>query len=348
MTHRTARSDVLVPLFIAQVPQRTLARKGLNPSHWEQILRQLFKVRVDESSVLDTFISLEQYRQLLLLGKMAFGEGALVQWWSADLQLMQLGPIGLAVTSAGTVEESINVLSRFVPVVYPPMQLNVRTNERDCIVTFDIVHAMPEVENIVVEITMLTALKIFLNLDIPAKDIRIRLQHEAKLEDSHYLENFGRAPTFRQSSNTITIPSRYLRQGNRDASPLVFRQAIRDCQALQEKLISLSSLGTRTYQILLDCARSGTHLSLEEVADRLAMSTRTLIRRLQTEGSSFRDIQSDVRLGLAMEYLEGTDRPIKRIGHDAGFTSLSSFSRAFRKRTGLSPSEYRQQNGRTD
>lgn len=341
--NRIAREDVLVPLFIAQAPQQTLARKGLDPSHWEWVIHQLARVRIKEASVLDTFISLEQYRKLLVLGKNIFGESELIQWWSADLKLVHTGPLGSAVTSANTVRESMRVLEKYVSVVYPPVELEIRTSAKDCILTVKTLHAMPEVEEIVMELTALTLTTILLYLNIPANDIQIRLGHDQRIEDQYYQDNFGTVPGFKQSANTITMPARYLDQINEDSSPLVFQQGIRDCDILEARLKSLDSLSRRAYQVVLAAARRGIHVDLPAVAEKLTMSERTLIRRLTEEGTSFRELSSEVRLELAKAQLEAGELPIKRISLDAGFSNVSSFSRAFRKRTGLSPSEYRSQ-----
>lgn len=338
---RSARDDVLVPLFIAQAPQQTLARRGLNPSHWEWAVAHLSRVSMKDASVLDTFISLEQYRQLLLLGKMLFGERELIQWWCADLQLVHTGPLGLAVTAANTVEDSLAILGRYVSVVYPPIQLDIKTHHEHCTLHCSILHAMPDVEDTIMELTVLTLTRILLYLEFPPAQIRIRLRQNQQIDSEYYHQQFGTVPAFNQPTTSISVPASHLPRINKDASPLVFQQALRDCESLRKKLGSLATLARRAYQILLEGARHGSHYSLPAVADKLGMSERTLIRRLKDEDTSFRLLQSDVQLDLAKAQLESSDHSIKRISADAGFRNVSSFSRAFRNRTGLTPSEYR-------
>jgi AraC-like DNA-binding protein len=79
----------------------------------------------------------------------------------------------------------------------------------------------------------------------------------------------------------------------------------------------------------------------ERVAVRLGMSTRSLHRALQQEGTTFRRLADDLRCGLALRHLEGDAHPVDRIAPLLGFSHASSFQQAFRRWTGESPAQYR-------
>ena len=82
-------------------------------------------------------------------------------------------------------------------------------------------------------------------------------------------------------------------------------------------------------------------LSLDEIARDLHLSPRTLHRRLEDEGSSFRAIKDAVRRDFALARLEKTNQPIARIAADLGYAEPSAFFRAFQHWTGVSPTHYR-------
>jgi AraC-like DNA-binding protein len=82
-------------------------------------------------------------------------------------------------------------------------------------------------------------------------------------------------------------------------------------------------------------------VSLEYVADRLHLSSRTLHRRLHGEGSSFRAIKDAVRRDIALSKIEKKRQPIGQIASDLGYSESSAFFRAFRKWTGKAPTKYR-------
>jgi AraC-like DNA-binding protein len=81
--------------------------------------------------------------------------------------------------------------------------------------------------------------------------------------------------------------------------------------------------------------------SLEDVAQRLAIHPRTLNRRLQAEGSSFRRLSSGARSEAAQQLLEGTRMDVTTIAHVLGYADSSGFSHAFRRWSGETPIEWR-------
>ena len=81
--------------------------------------------------------------------------------------------------------------------------------------------------------------------------------------------------------------------------------------------------------------------SAEALAQRLHLSPRTLHRQLREEGASLQGLKDEVRRERAIALLHRTDRPIKQVAHEAGFTNDKSFIRAFRAWTGQSPAEFR-------
>jgi AraC-like DNA-binding protein len=82
-------------------------------------------------------------------------------------------------------------------------------------------------------------------------------------------------------------------------------------------------------------------LSLERIAPRLHMSSRTLRRHLDLEGTSFREILVDVRRELALSHLREGQLAIGEIAFLLGFSEPSAFHRAFKHWTGQGPYAYR-------
>ncbi|HTO69357.1 MAG TPA: AraC family transcriptional regulator ligand-binding domain-containing protein [Myxococcota bacterium] len=81
--------------------------------------------------------------------------------------------------------------------------------------------------------------------------------------------------------------------------------------------------------------------SAEHIAGLLHMSRRTLVRRLEAEGSSFKAILDDLRSGLARRYLAIDRLGVTEVAALLGFSDSPAFTRAFRRWSGESPSEYR-------
>lgn len=77
------------------------------------------------------------------------------------------------------------------------------------------------------------------------------------------------------------------------------------------------------------------------VADGLYIAHRSLQRKLQNENTTFRSILNELRLELAQKYLQNSNVNLMDVAFNLGFGEYSSFSRAFKRWTGLSPSAYR-------
>jgi AraC-like DNA-binding protein len=93
---------------------------------------------------------------------------------------------------------------------------------------------------------------------------------------------------------------------------------------------------------IVDQLPSGT-LTEDSVANALAMTKRTLHRKLQEHGETFRSLLEGVRRSLVIGYLGDPDLTLTEIAFLLGYTDASSFSRAFRRWFGTSPSAARGQ-----
>ena len=82
--------------------------------------------------------------------------------------------------------------------------------------------------------------------------------------------------------------------------------------------------------------------SLQDVADRLHMTTPTLHRRLREEGTSFQQLKDQCRKNAAISYLSSGEYTTQQLSELMGFSDSSTFHRAFKKWTGLTPQDYKQ------
>lgn len=83
------------------------------------------------------------------------------------------------------------------------------------------------------------------------------------------------------------------------------------------------------------------YLSIENVAEYLHMSDRTLKRQLAAEGTSFSTLVDEVRYRHATSLLSRTDYSLEQIADELGYSDVANFSRAFKRWSGRSPSNWR-------
>lgn len=112
---------------------------------------------------------------------------------------------------------------------------------------------------------------------------------------------------------------------------------------LRQRLADLDASVTTTKRVravLLEGLPAGL-MTMEAVARKLAMSKRTLQRRIVAEGGSYQQVLNETREALARHYLENTVLPTGEISFLLGFDEPNSFYRAFRGWTGKTPDSVR-------
>jgi AraC-like DNA-binding protein len=112
--------------------------------------------------------------------------------------------------------------------------------------------------------------------------------------------------------------------------------------AVEKYLSSLSQgdIGAQVSEALTKLLPTGCPTE-EEIAYRLHMSKRTLQRKLKAEGPSYSTLLMNIRSDLAKHYLSHTKSSMTEIAYQLGYSSPSTFARAFKQQFGNSPLEYR-------
>ena len=110
---------------------------------------------------------------------------------------------------------------------------------------------------------------------------------------------------------------------------------------LMNKLVGSDSFCNRVY-LQLSQKSEDDKKDLASIAKELAVSEKTLRRRLRDEGVSFQQIKDNLRLDTAIFHLSGSKYTVAEISEKLGFSTPGAFSRAFKKWTALSPEQYRQ------
>ncbi len=136
-----------------------------------------------------------------------------------------------------------------------------------------------------------------------------------------------------------------------DPTVLEYRLPHRDADLLQlHEQLADKRLSSIERQDLIERIRTlfaqrleWENCDLEDVAKALDMPARRLRFELARAGTSFSQVLSDFRYALARRLLARTDEPIERVVYLTGFSEPSTFYRAFKRWSGVTPLQYREQ-----
>jgi len=111
---------------------------------------------------------------------------------------------------------------------------------------------------------------------------------------------------------------------------------------LAEELSRLdkSDVVSRCRAEVLQHIESG-EMTEQDMAKQLHMSRRTLQRRLAEADTTYLRLVDETRKDLALRFMEDATRSITDVAFTLGFSQHSAFTRAFRRWTGVNPTEYR-------
>jgi AraC-like DNA-binding protein len=138
----------------------------------------------------------------------------------------------------------------------------------------------------------------------------------------------------------VRFPTSLLAQRPWLADPAIAALAREQCEAEFEKLFPDAAPIASEVRRRVAAAPEGTP-TLEAIARTLGLSSRTLRRRLEQEGVSYRDIVEAALRERCERLLAETDLQVSEVAFRAGYNDVSNFTRAFRRWTGKTPKAYR-------
>lgn len=144
---------------------------------------------------------------------------------------------------------------------------------------------------------------------------------------------------FDRPATELHYPRAILSQAPKLANRLTRAMLQETCDRLIGKAKTSSGIAGEVYQILM--LAPSQFPTMEHISQRMHVSTRTLRRKLEAEGTDYGAILDDVRSSLAMEYLQTTKMSTEDIAAKTGFSDSANFRRAFKRWTGHTPRQVR-------
>ncbi|MCY1512114.1 HTH-type transcriptional regulator VirS [compost metagenome] len=170
--------------------------------------------------------------------------------------------------------------------------------------------------------------------------LRVDFAHAQPEDSSLHREAFQCPVRFDQGANLLLWPGEMLDEPLLSADPRLFQALLPGLEEERRRRLADTDLTTRIGLVIKDRLADG-NLGVEEVARHLCMSKRTLQRRLQELEMEFGELVEEIRQATAMDMVSHSPLSLTEIAQRLGYAEPSSFTRAFRRWSGLTPREFR-------
>jgi AraC-like DNA-binding protein len=245
--------------------------------------------------------------------------------------------LGHLVMASPTVGEALTYVQQLQQLVVDCADCDFRVDNEQLVFSWTPRQALPVGEKQLVDL-LFSAMRSFgiwvTGIIEPFAEVRFQF---AKPKDTRpYEQVFGHPGRFDCIQNAICLPlswrDRPIRSASTNLQPLIYQQALTQC----ESMCQYGGLVSRISEVVAQLLPDG-YATIEKVSAEVGLSSRSLQRRLQSQGVSFSDLVQQVRRQLADYYLRNTSLELGEIAARLGYREQSSFSSAYKCWTGQSP-----------
>jgi len=265
--------------------------------------------------------------------------------WASTLSDHFHGPISIALMSAPTLGAGLDAFLRFFPGRVPYLHMQGHDEGAEYVAEL-----MPLIElgaalPLLTE-TPLVVLQQYLDTvyGVDFSAARFELRYAPTPYANRYARYFKAQVRFGASRNALVVPADWRALRNLDYHESTWAHAMAQCEATLASSRERTTLGD-----VLDALRAAFSIAhrnralptLEEVASRLHLAPRTLIRRLRRLGTTYQEVMDEFLRRRAVELLANDRAKIKEVAAALGFHNPANFGKAFKRWYGVSPGGYR-------
>jgi AraC-like DNA-binding protein len=302
----------------------------------------LAECKLSEDMIADirTAVSSETYHTFVRRALDVTGDPALGLSMGSRAPENMLQIVGHLMLASTTLRDAIALFRRYSLLFAAGVQWEL--SERNEVATFSYMpgYQLGDTTRFTNEYVMATANRIGRHFALRPEShaVEVRFQHPAPAYASRYEATFGCPVRFSQSANSIVFNASTLDMRQLHADETV-RAMLGDTaeRLLREREGSTTVDRVRT---VLRYRRDLSNIDSNTLAAAVGLTPRALRRRLGAEGASLTALLDEARLRLACEDLKRPDSSIKEISDRLGFSEPSAFHRAFKRWTGLTPSQF--------
>lgn len=251
------------------------------------------------------------------------------------------GPVGIAVMSAATLGAAFEVIERFCHLRNPSYRVQVRPQGsavrlelHQCLALFD-EERLPLIETYLLSFQAMVEAVLARSMT----EGRFEIAEPAPSYVERYPDYFHAEVRFEAPTTAIVIPAAWRPLRSPSADRGMYAAAMRTLDVLARRFDRIDYTAARVEYLMIVSGDVG--LSLADAARRLGVSSRTLVRRLQETGTTYRLLRDAHRRRRTEELLREGSLTVSELAYQLGYEATANFNRACRRWFGTSPGKLR-------
>lgn len=247
------------------------------------------------------------------------------------------------IVHAPTLRDGVELCLRFQRMFADDSELTLLEKDDTATLRLSFPRTTLRVDRMHAEFVMTGLVRIIKGFAGPAAPVRTASFEHAR-PDHHleYTRVFGGTERYRQSFTGIELDRSRLDQPGLHHHAALYLLLRSQAERTLSHLTRGMGQAERLRQYFLARPRLGAIPDMAMVARDLGMSVRSLRRRLTEEGASYKAVVEEAFGMVATRMLSDSGRSIQETAHAMGFSDPTSFHRAFKRWTGMTPKQYRE------
>ncbi len=287
----------------------------------------------------DSWLTVQEFDALMCSAAQLSREPAFGLHWGERAPLAQFEQLVTLAATAPSLRAVVALCARFQPLLASRPEYRFVERGHSCIMLCDVLATSELGKRIRSEFLIAATRRMLQYFGAGNELTGVRLPFPRPPHGAEYERLFGPIATFDQAALRLEFPRALL-----DRPHGLHDRELHDHLRERVEARRRRALGTLTFAEQTEAvirAALPKLLSMEEAAALLEVSERSLRRRLAEDATDFSGLVDRVRRDLAEHMLAAGTRSVKEIASEAGYSSLSSFYRAFRRWTGNTPASRR-------
>ena len=329
-------SDILHPVAICQVMINFAASHGVDQETC------LLGTGIEAAALNDGEALIRREQEMRLIENLMLalpGVPALGLQLGLRYNMATFGIWGFVLRTSRTIREALHNGLRFLPLSTAYCRVGLLETAQSLGVTMDPSDIPRHLRQFLLERDMATAINLLRELSLSGLgEQRLLLRAERLEHAAEFARLCGIRPELGCAHNALLIARAEAERPLPTYDAQLVRMLEDQCRQQLERRSQQGLTGQVRAQLL---GPLGLVAGIDEVAAALSLSARSLRRKLEAEGSSFRQLVEEERRQLAEQWLGGSQMTLDELATHLGYADTASFTRAFRRWQGMAPGEYR-------